>query len=81
MSGDGWARIGKKANAGRMTMNAHGEDSVSEAQLRKAVAKALEQVLDDIASEPTLVIESPQDETQDSAQSVNDILEWLFRRS
>lgn len=61
-------------------MNAQGKDSVSEAQLRKAVAKALEQVLDDIASEPTLVIESPQDETQDSARSVDDILEWLFRR-
>jgi hypothetical protein len=60
-------------------MNAQGKD-LSEAQLRKAVGKALKQVLDDIASEPTLVIESPQDETQDSEQSVNDILEWLFRR-
>ena len=62
-------------------MNAQEKDSVSEAQLRKAVGKALKQVLDDIASEPTLVIESPQDETQDAAQSVSDILEWLFRRS
>ncbi len=61
-------------------MNAQEKDSVSEAQLRKAVAKALEQVLDDIASEPTLVIESPQDETQDSGQSFSDILEWLFRK-
>jgi len=60
-------------------MNAQGKD-LSEAQLRRAVGKALKQVLDDIASEPTLVIESPQDETQDSEQSVNDILEWLFRR-
>ena len=60
-------------------MNAQGKD-LSEAQLRKAVGKALKQVLDDIASEPTLVIESPQDESQDSEQSVSDILEWLFRR-
>jgi hypothetical protein len=60
-------------------MNEHGKDPVSEAHLQKAVGKALKQVLDDIASEPTLVIESPQDKIQDSEQSVNGILEWLFR--
>ncbi len=59
-------------------MNKQGKD-LSEAELQKAVEKALKQVLDDIASEPTLVVESLQDETRDSAQSVKDILEWLFR--
>ena len=51
-------------------------DLKAERRVRKALAKWLR----DIKKEPTIVIESPQDESQDSAQSVNDVLGWLFRR-
>lgn len=56
------------------------QDKVKEAELRKAVRRALAQLFKDIANHPTLVIELPETEYSVSTQSVNDILEWLFRR-
>ena len=60
-------------------MNTDG-NSMTEAQIRKAVRKAFKQLFKNIANCPTLVIESGGDEESVSTQSVNDILEWLFRR-
>ena len=56
------------------------QDKVKEAELRKAVRRAFAQLFKDIANQPTLVIELPETEDSVSTQSVNDILEWLFRR-
>lgn len=56
------------------------QERVMETQVRKAVRKAFAQLFKDIANQPTLVIELPETEDSVSTQSVNDILEWLFRR-
>ena len=64
-------------------MNTDG-NSITEAQIRKAIRKAarkaFKQLFKNIANYPALVIESGGDEESISTQSVNDILEWLFRR-
>ena len=55
------------------------EERLLDLKAERRVRKALAKLVRDIKREPTIVIESLQDETPDSAQSVNDILEWLFR--
>lgn len=63
-------------------MNTDG-NSITEAQIRKAIRKAarkaFKQLFKDIANEPTLVIESGEDENSVSTQSLSDIRQWLFR--
>jgi hypothetical protein len=59
-------------------MNTDG-NSITEAQIRKAVRKAFKQLFKRIANEPTLVIESGEDENSVSTQSLSDIRQWLFR--
>jgi hypothetical protein len=56
------------------------QERVMETQVRKAVSKAFSQLFKDIANQPTLVIELPETEDSVSTHSVNNILEWLFRR-
>jgi len=56
------------------------EETSLDLKAKRQVCKALAKWVRDMKREPTIVIESPQDESQDSAQSVNDVLEWLFRR-
>jgi len=56
------------------------QGDIKEAQLGRAVRRAFEQLLKDIESEPTLVIES--DDSGDSVleETIADIRTWLFKR-
>ena len=56
------------------------QDKTMEAELRKAVLKAFKQLLKDIESEPTLVIESNDSEASVSEETIADIRSWLFKR-
>jgi len=55
-------------------------DKVVEERLRRAVRKAFKQLLKDIESEPTLVIESGDSESNASEETIADIRAWLFKR-
>lgn len=55
-------------------------DKVVEERLRRAVRKAFKQLLKDIESEPTLVIESGDSESNVSEETIADIRAWLFKR-
>ncbi len=55
-------------------------DTVREAQVRKVIRRAFKQLFEDIANEPTLVIELTGDEDSISTKSPDDVREWLFRR-
>ena len=55
-------------------------DKVVEERLRRAVQKAFKQLLKDIESEPTLVIESGDSESNASEETIADIRAWLFKR-
>lgn len=55
-------------------------DKVVEKRLRRAVRKAFKQLLKDIESEPTLVIESGDSESNVSEETIADIRAWLFKR-
>jgi hypothetical protein len=50
---------------------------ITEAEVRRAVQKALKTMLKEIEDEPTLVID-PDGETNLSDEAVNDIRKWLF---
>jgi hypothetical protein len=54
-------------------------DGLQERQLSLAVRKAFRQLLKDIESEPTLVIEAGSDSRTDTAL-LRDVQGWLFRR-
>ena len=56
------------------------QDREMEARLKKAVRKAFKQLLKDIESEPTLVIESNDSEASVSGETTADIRAWLFKR-
>lgn len=56
------------------------EDKAMEAQIRTAVQKALKQLLKDIESTPTLVIESDDSQAGLPEETMADIRAWLFRR-
>ncbi len=56
------------------------QDKTMEAELRKAVLKAFKQLLKDIESEPTLVIESDDSEASMLEETIADIRAWLFKR-
>jgi len=56
------------------------EDRVMEAQVSRAVQKAVKQLLKDIENEPTLVIEASSDNTGVDAAPLEDVQSWLFRR-
>jgi hypothetical protein len=56
------------------------QDNIIEARLRRAVRRAFKQLLKDIDSEPTLVIESDNSEANVSEETIADIQAWLFRR-
>ena len=59
-------------------MNTDG-NSMTEAQIRKAIRKAFQRLFKNMANWPTLVIEPGEDEESISPQSMDDIREWLFR--
>jgi hypothetical protein len=56
------------------------EEKAMEAQISKSVPKALKQLLQDLESEPTLVIELNDNETGALEETMSDIRAWLFRR-
>jgi hypothetical protein len=56
------------------------QDSVMEAQMRRAVQRAWKQLLKNAESEPTLVIESDESEANLSDETIADIRAWLFNR-
>ena len=56
------------------------EDKVMEAQISRAVQKAVKQLLKDIENEPTLVIESDDNEAGVPEETMADIRGWLFKR-
>lgn len=56
------------------------QDKATETRLRKAVRKAFKQLLKDIESVPTLVIESNDSEASVSGETIADIRAWLFKR-
>jgi len=57
------------------------QDKVVEARLKKAVRRALKQLLKSIKSEPSrLVIESDGTKIEGSEQTAAEVREFLFRR-
>jgi len=56
------------------------QDNIREARLGRAVRRAFKQLLKDIDSEPTLVIESDNSEANVSEETIADIQAWLFKR-
>jgi hypothetical protein len=56
------------------------QDNIREARLGRVVRRAFKQLLKDIDSEPTLVIESDNSEANVSEETIADIQAWLFRR-
>ena len=56
------------------------QDSVVEVRLEEAVRQAWKQLLKDIRNEPTLVIESDDNEAISSAETATAIRDWLFKR-
>ena len=56
------------------------QDRVIEARLKRAVQKAVKQLLKDIENEPTLILESDDNEAGLPEESMTDIRAWLFRR-
>lgn len=55
-------------------------DKLMEARVGKAVRKALVQLLQDIESEPALVIMRDDSQATISEPAVADIRSWLFKR-
>ena len=53
---------------------------VTEDEVRKAIQRALKQVLKEIENEPKLVIEAGSDKTVADSTQLEDVLSWLFRR-
>ncbi len=56
------------------------EDRIMQEQLRRAVRRAFRQVLKDIESEPSLIIELGDCESRASEDTMAEIRAWLFRR-
>lgn len=56
------------------------QDRVMEARLKRAVQKAVKQLLKDVENEPTLVIELDDNEAGGVEEMMVDIRAWLFRR-
>ena len=56
------------------------KDKAMEAQISKAVPKAVKQLLQDLENEPTLVIELDDNEAGAPEETISDIRAWLFRR-
>ncbi len=56
------------------------QKKVTEADVRKAVQRALKQMLKEIENEPKLIIEAGSDKTVADSTQLEDILSWLFRR-
>jgi hypothetical protein len=71
--------VDKKANVRRTIMNSHEEGAVSEAQMRKAVARAFRQVMDSAKGEPSVVVISDSSEGEIGCP-VEEITAWLFHR-
>jgi hypothetical protein len=57
-----------------------GQKKVTEAEVRKAVQRALRRVLKDIENEPALIIMPDDSNNSLSDQAVNGIRKWLFDR-
>ena len=56
------------------------QKEVTEAEVRKAVRRALEQVLKEIENEPALVILPGDNKDNLSDETISDIRKWLFER-
>ena len=56
------------------------KDKAMEAQISKAVPKAVKQLLKDLENEPTLVIELNDSEADVPEETISDIRAWLFIR-
>jgi hypothetical protein len=71
--------VDKKANVGRTIMNSHEKGVVSEAQMRKAVARAFRKVMDSAKREPSVVVISDSSDGEIGCP-VEEIRAWLFQR-
>jgi beta-galactosidase/beta-glucuronidase len=56
------------------------KDKAMEAQISKAVPKAVKQLIQDLDNEPTLVIELNDNEVGAPEETMSDMRTWLFRR-
>ena len=56
------------------------QKEVTEAEVRKAVRRALKHVLKEIGNEPALVIEAGSDNIGADSTPMEDVQSWLFRR-
>jgi len=54
-------------------------DRAMEEHIRKSVRRALRQLQKHMSSEPTLIVESAEEEDSVSEQSIQGIQRWLFR--
>jgi rhamnogalacturonyl hydrolase YesR len=53
---------------------------ITEAEVRKAIQKALKTMLKEIENEPKLVIETSSDIMIENSTQLENVLDWLFRR-
>ena len=53
---------------------------ITEAEVRRAVQKALKTMLKEIEDDPKLIIESCPDKAVADSKQLEDVLSWLFRR-
>ena len=56
------------------------QKKVTESEVRKAVQRALKQVLKAMENEPALVIEAGSDNIGADSTPMEDVQSWLFRR-
>ncbi len=71
--------VDKEANVVRTIMNSHEKGAVSEAQMRRAVARAFRQVMDSAKGEPSVVVIGDSSEGEIGCP-VEEITAWLFKR-